>query len=271
MAFIKHGYCLAGKLLPSDSSDKEAERVDTFLFELELLKNAGYHFAEIDAGTLLSFSDNEIGRLKNAALPIEVCNCFIPGKYQICDPAQRPEICEYAKSTLKRAKELGISIMVFGSGAARRIPEGMTPEEGTEHIAAFLKDCNSYAEENNITIVIEPLNHNECNILLTVREAARLVRRLNLSHIKLLADTYHMSIDSEMADAVWENIDIIEHIHIAEDITRGYPGSGESKLIREVAQRLKAGVYTKRVTVECKAEDWKREIMLSKSFMNSCL
>lgn len=265
---MTHGYCLAGKFFPNGVCEESKSTVTAVLWELELLKNEGYHFAEIDVGTLLSFSKADITALKSAAIPIKVCNCFIPGKLEICNPGQRVELLAHAKQALESARRLGIELMVFGSGTARRIPAGMSIEDGLEQISCFLGVCNELAAENNIIIVVEPLNHNESNILLTIRESADFVRKLGLSYIKLLADTFHMSIENEDANAIVENLDIIEHIHIAEDITRGYPGSGNGILLGECAAALKKLNYTKRVTVECGTKDWEHEIALSKKILN---
>lgn len=265
---MKHGYCLPGNTIPEKFSGETATKLESVLWELTLLKKAGYHFGEISVGMLLSFQDEELDILKNAPLPIEVCNCFIPGEYCVPDASQAESLRVFVEKVLTQASRLGVPVIVFGSGGARRVPETMSMEDGRNQIKSFLSDCNTIAAKFGITIVVEPLNHKESNIFLSVREGAETVRALNLPQIKLLADSYHMSIENEPFEAITENLEILQHIHIAEPISRNHPGMDNDASLPALGKLLKEIGYTHRVTVECKAENWAEDIVKAKEVLD---
>ena len=101
------------------------------------------------------------------------------------------------KKLLECGLPAGAKIMVFGSGAARKVPEGFQYQKARRQIKDFLAVCNSYCETYDLYIAIEPLNKSESNILNTFKEAAELQKEVNLPRIKLLVDAYHFAAESE--------------------------------------------------------------------------
>ncbi len=71
---------------------------------------------------------------------------------------------------LSKAREMGTQILVFGSGPAKNIPEGFPFQKGYEQIVNLLREISRPARECGITIVIEPLRKEECNIINTFEE-----------------------------------------------------------------------------------------------------
>ncbi|MFQ9802211.1 MAG: sugar phosphate isomerase/epimerase family protein [Clostridia bacterium] len=167
----------------------------------QIIAEAGYSYSEICAGLLCELSEEEVARLAQAhgagKLPLEVCNSFIPGDLPILEPGKQEALRRYTETVIARASRLGIDTIVFGSGKARRIPEGMSREEGIAGIHNFLRMCNAFGEQYDVTIAIEPLNRRECNVLNTVAEGAEMVHALQLSKVRLLADAFHMYCEAE--------------------------------------------------------------------------
>ena len=229
----------------------------------KLLLEMGYCYSETAASFLRRLTDDEVERLAAAhdqgLLPLEACNSFIPGELSILDPSKRQELHDYVEKILFRASRLGIGIMVFGSGAARQIPEGMSREKGIAGIHEFLKMCNECGEQYGVTIAVEPLNRSECNVLNTVAEGAEMVRTLNLPRVRLLADAYHMYREQEKLSVLPKVADILVHVHVAEPPERVFPGRNGGEYLKQFAAVLKETGYDGRVSVECGYQDFKKE------------
>src|SRR5690606_6399534 len=97
------------------------------------------------------------------------------------------------------------------SGGARSYPENLSKEKAVEQIVEFLKIVAPYAEKNGITIVIEPLNKKESNIINSVAEGADFVQKINHPSIQLLADFYHMDEDNESLAEIVKYKKYIKH------------------------------------------------------------
>ncbi len=267
---MKIGCCLPGSpFTPRGQAVKES-MAETLLAGYRTVKEAGYDYAESSVTALMNLSEEELTLLSEKReaheFELEACNCFLPGTFQLSDPAQLPKAAEYAEEALRRMRRLGAKVVVFGSGAARRLP-GVRVAAELASIDAFLRVCEEKAAPNDITVVIEPLNKSECNLFNSVNEAASACRRLNLPHVKLLADAYHMYLENDPLRALEENADILRHIHVAEVPDRTYPGKDGGAYLRDFAAHLKDAVYTGRVTIECGFNDFIKEIRLAYPLM----
>ena len=79
------------------------------------------------------------------------------------------------------------------------------------------------AAEHGITIVIEPLNKKEANIVLNGAEGLKLAREIDRPSVQLLIDYYHMALENESPDILLEARDMIRHTHISTVPARTYP------------------------------------------------
>ncbi|MGI5894822.1 MAG: sugar phosphate isomerase/epimerase family protein [Candidatus Merdivicinus sp.] len=269
---IKFGCCLPGASFMPQGEGQVPPSAEKVMREgTQTVLEAGYRYSETGAGFLGRLTEEEVSRLEEAhaqgKLPLEVCNSFIPGDLPILDPSKQQDLCVYVEKILSRASRLGIGIMVFGSGAARRIPDGMSREEGIAGIHKFLRMCNEYGEKYGVTIAIEPLNSSECNVLNTVAEGAKMVHTLNLPRVRLLADAFHMYCEKEDLSILKKEAEILVHIHVAEPPARVYPGRDGGEYLKQFAAALKDAGYDGRVSVECGYQDFEREIEPARVFL----
>ena len=58
---------------------------------------------------------------------------------------------------VKTAKELGLKIIVFGSGGARKVPEGFSQDEAYKQLVEFAKRIAPEAKKRGIVVAVEPL------------------------------------------------------------------------------------------------------------------
>lgn len=235
----------------------------------QILAEAGADFIELSVtGALSPLTDESEWAEKRKAflalpLPIETFNVFLPGTLRITgEPEQladKDDVRRYVFTALRRAREIGGSIIVFGSGGARRVPEGFAKEKAAEQIRAFLRVCAEATEETGVIIAIEPLNQGECNIINTVAEAVtEYAAPINHPGIRVLADTFHMELENEPISVIREHATFIAHVHTA-DTKRVAPGQGVYDHIA-LYHLLQDIHYTGRVSVEAGFTNFENEI-----------
>ena len=237
-----------------------------------ILKN-GFGFCECSVGMIMKLTEVELSLLAAAGLPIEVCNSFIPfdPEYRICSDGSLESgspLRRYVCEAMRRMSRLGIKIVVFGSGGARRIPDGMSRKDGLSRISDFLAFCAEVGEKYGITTAIEPLRALECNAINTTATAAAMMRTLSHPRIAYLADAFHMACEGEAPGAIIENGVLPVHIHVSEAPDRTYPGSHGGEDLKAFATGLKKTDYAGRISVECGFSDFEKEVALAYEFVS---
>lgn len=186
-----------------------------------------------------------------AGKPIEAACCFLPGSLVCVGPAvDTPAILAYAETAFHRAAQTGIQRIVFGSGAARRIPDGWSAVKAREQFTRLLSDLAPLARRNRLVVVVEPLNPGECNFITTVRNGAAVVRDVADPSVRLLADLYHMTRAGETAEDLSAVVDLLHHVHVAEEAQRTAPGVAGDDFTAYL-RALRAGGYDQRISLEC--------------------
>jgi D-psicose/D-tagatose/L-ribulose 3-epimerase len=161
----------------------------------------------------------------------------------------------YLELALGRAGQMGTQVVVFGSGGSRQVPEGFAMEEAWQQLVHLLRLAEPAAARNGITIVIEPLNDKETNILHTGSEGYTLAKLVDRPHIKLLLDLYHMALMGEDCGIAVTARGSVRHAHFAKPVGRSYPAEMEP-LFLAFFGGLKRGGYDERVSVEAGFTDF---------------
>lgn len=94
---------------------------------LDLAAKAGFDYAECNLSALAALDEEAMRALIARDFPIPVlrANGMVPGEVKICGPdASETRWREYLTHAFSRAHALGVEIAVFGSGAARMVPNG---------------------------------------------------------------------------------------------------------------------------------------------------
>lgn len=239
--------------MPEDPSSQENSFVKSLVDGYRYLLESGYDYIEFHVGGIANMSEEvfqeAVACHEQGKLTIESCNCFLPANLCLIGEAVDQEaLTAYLRNALPRLEKLGVKTVVFGSGRARTIPEGTPAEQADAQLAWFLRQAEGVARLHGITIVIEPLNHCETNNILTVTEAAEIVRKLDLPNLKLLGDVYHMHTEQEPAAVLSRNGDILRHIHVCDPVKRTAPE--DCDYLRQISQELHKAGYEGRVTIE---------------------
>ncbi len=188
--------------------------------------------------------------LRACGLPMPAANVLLPAALKCSGPdIDYARLDRYAQTVFRRAKEVGMTLIVFGSAGARMVPPGFSLATGFEQYVDLLRQFGPLAEENGVTLVVEPLNRGECNLVNTILEGAEAVRRANSGGVKLLVDIFHMLRNDESPDDIVKVGPLIRHAHIAENKDRAAPGThGEN--FRPFLRALRRTGYNERLALE---------------------
>jgi len=234
--------------------------------DVEGLEADGFDFIEAGVQGFLVPEQEESVFLANlesarrAVKPLKAANGFLPGDLKCTGPnIDRERLVRYATSAFKRAEQVGIGIIVFGSGAARAVPEDYPKEQALKDFVEVLKLMGPVAQLHGVTLVVEPLNRSECNFINSVAEGAEAVEQCNHPNVRLLADFYHMLKDGEPATEIARFGHLIAHTHVAELAGRAFPGkSGED--FRPFFRALRQSRYTGSISLECAWGEMRSEL-----------
>jgi len=230
----------------------------------EAAQAAGFDYVEIGASRVAALSEEEFQKLtadvKRLRIPVAAANGFIPGTIKLTGPEIDKSAQEaYVARTLGRLKALGVSTVVFGSGAARRVPDGFSGEGAFGQLVDFCRRIAPLARDNAITIVIEPLRKQETNIINSAKEGLRLVKAVDRPEIKLLVDYYHLSEEAESPDVLLEAGASIAHIHVANPKGRVYPLSADESDYGRFFRNLCTIGYKGGVSIEASTKNFEAE------------
>jgi sugar phosphate isomerase/epimerase len=188
-----------------------------------------------------------------AALPIVAANVLVPGSLKIVGPdADLSALTKYITTVMIRAGKVGLSKLVFGSGGARNVPDGFDRTKAVQQITDFATMAADQAGKNGITLVIEPLNRSECNIINSVSEGMEYVRSISHPHFQCLVDSYHFWLEDEPLSNLKAAMPSIKHVHLADKDGRVAPGLSGTADYRPFFRVLKDGRYNSTISFEGK-------------------
>jgi len=165
----------------------------------------------------------------------------------------KPHVMKAIRETVVAAKKLGTPNIVVITGDER---SDVSREVQFENCAETLRAAAEIAESEGVTICVEPLNRlvdHKGYFLNTSKDGFDLIRAVDSPAVRLLFDVYHQQItEGNVIRNMTENIDLIGHIHVADNPGRNEPGTGEINY-RNVFTALKNANYDKYVAFECGA------------------
>ena len=233
------------------------------------IKDAGADFLEANVQTVLAPMDKARRPPDPAALtlPIAAYNCFLPGDLRVTGPdADRAHLATYAERACRRARSSGASVIVFGSGAARKVPDGWPRERAEEQFVEAMRLTGRAAAAAGITIAMEPLCRAETNILNSLSEGLALLDRARAPGLAILCDLYHLAAEQEPLADLDAAAGRIAHIHVGDPVDHGPPRPGGTAC-REFFAKLKAIGYDGRVSLECGWSDMRKELAPTLEFL----
>jgi sugar phosphate isomerase/epimerase len=249
----------------------------TSLEKDSLVYASGFRMLGESVGKMLSPSLTEeqfkqnLMRIKKAKCKVMICNIFISGKMKIAGPdVNESQVLAYADTVFSRAKRAGVRFIILGSGGARRIPDGYDAQKAQADFAVLCRKLAIVAKKYGIMIALESLEATETNFIITLKQAAEIVRTVNHSNFKLNADIFHMMREGEGPQSIVDAADILVYCEIAEKQKRSFPGvMGDD--FKPYLRALRQANYKGYIFIEGNSSDPDNDMPLSFKYLTKQL
>src|SRR6266850_4861126 len=146
ISFSRAGaFALAGVLwLPHADAQQRTVQVGycTSVKNVAAAKAAGFDYVEVSTTEIAALPDADFEKtlqdVRQVGLPTPAANLFLPATLKVTGPAIDPEQqVAHVRKAFDRLSRLGTEIVVFGSGGARRVPDGFSKDEGFKQLVEF--------------------------------------------------------------------------------------------------------------------------------------
>ncbi|HID20959.1 MAG TPA: sugar phosphate isomerase/epimerase [Planctomycetaceae bacterium] len=202
---------------------------DSHLPILEQLKQWGYDGVELPIFNFDTAKFESLGRkLDELGLGRSAVTVCTGDANPIAEsPSVRQAAVDRLKQAIDCCQAAGSSMLCgpIHSALGEFTGRGPTPEEwqrGQETLAQVA----DYAQQADVTLVIEYLNRFECYFLNCAEDCVRFVREIGHPNVKMMYDTFHANIEEKNpAQAIRTCSDQLVHVHISEN-DRSTPGEG---------------------------------------------
>jgi sugar phosphate isomerase/epimerase len=237
-----------------------ARRPDgTGLENLPVLSNFAFDFLELPLSQTMAASEGEresaLKALGDSGIPCSACNNFFPARLRLTGTdADQDRALSYAAEALAFARRAGAKVAVFGSAKARNVPIGFPREKAWDQLISLARRLADVAEENGVVLAMEHLNRGESDIITSFSENVRFVREAGHRNVKLLADLYHMALEKEPLENLYQGEGLLAHVHIARLTGRTWPATASPDLRALVAVLDDIG-YAGAISVEAYTDD----------------
>jgi sugar phosphate isomerase/epimerase len=244
-----------------NNSKPEIGIVGDFLKD-SLFYNSGYHFLVESAGKLFSpvnvddlkFEEN-LKHFKSMRTKIYALNIFMPGDLKLVGPVvDEQAIIKYSTKVFERCKMADVKLIVWGSGGARRIPDGFDHSLARKQFIGIAAKLATLAAQYDVILALENLNSRETNFITTVAEASEIVKAVNHPKLRLCIDIYHMMVEQEPAEVISQTQDLAAHCDIAELQGRKPPGTNREDFSAYLMALRKIN-YKGKIIIEAQWDD----------------
>jgi len=135
---------------------------------------------------------------------------------------------DYLKILIDLCGDLGGKVLVIGSPKQRNLVDGQTAEGAWGRAVEMFESVLKKAEEQNLTLCIEPLAPQETNFINTVAEGMRMVRQINHRHFKIHLDAKAMCTEGKPVPEIIRSVTAVDigHFHVNDPNLYG-PGMGQ--------------------------------------------
>lgn len=204
----------------------------------EFIAELGYTGLEIAPFTLAPLiTDVSVSRRRELRTQADAAGVHILGLhwllakttgFQLTSPDAdvRKHTANYLGELARAAADLGGDVLVLGSPAQRKVPDGFNYQQAEDFAVECLADVLPVLEQTGVKLCLEPLTRNETDFLNTAADAVRIIDRLKHPNLKLHLDVKAMAAESEpRPEVIAANAGHTCHFHANDENLRG-PGFG---------------------------------------------
>ncbi len=200
---------------------------------IDRLRRAGFTTFEFWA-----WKDKDLGAIESRLEKgMQVATFSGQRRGSLVEPHDHPAYMEEVGESIQVARRLGcghlmvLSDQLSADGSVTTRYRPMDPQEKIANIALGLRQLAPLAEEQKVTLLLEPLNTRVDHPGYTLdssRAAFEVVSRVGSQRVKVLYDIYHMQImEGNVIQTLRQNLPQIGYIHVADVPGRHEPGTGE--------------------------------------------
>lgn len=145
------------------------------------------------------------------------------------DDVTREKALAFIRSIMELAAQFEAPAII-GSMQGRAADQAAKPT-ALRYLGNALYRLDEIATDLGVTLLYEPLNRYETNLINTLAEGVQFLKGLGTQNTRLLADLFHMNIEeASLAEAVRSAGAYIGHIHFA-DSNRSAAGMGHTDFV----------------------------------------
>jgi len=118
-------------------------------------------------------------------------------------------------------------VMVFGSPVQRGTTDGINRDDAMKNYVEGLAGVTPHAAARGVTILVEALPKNQCDVINSLEEAVAIVKQIDSPAVRTMFDIHNAVDEVEPHAALVDRyFDLIRHVHINEMDGR-HPGTGD--------------------------------------------
>jgi D-psicose/D-tagatose/L-ribulose 3-epimerase len=228
--------------------------------DFKAAKAAGFAFAEVRIREFMKLSDDDfagfVADCKTTGLPLTTAYWLFPADVKVVGPdIHMDQVTNYLVKALDRSQKLGVKFVVWGSGDARRAPDGFSKDVAFDQLVALGKFLAPEAQKRGMIIAAEPLRKQEANTINSGAEGLRWVEAVNHPNFQLVLDLYHMNEEKEDAAIIVKAGAHIAHMHMSNPKGRVFPLNADEFDYTPFFVALKRIGYQGTMTIETTTVD----------------
>jgi sugar phosphate isomerase/epimerase len=163
------------------------------------------------------------------------------------DPTMRQRAKGFVASMIDLAGSFGAPAII--GSMQGRWDGGVSRDQALGWLTEALEELAPRAQAHGVSLLFEPLNRYETNVLNNVEDSLAFLEQLRAQNVKLLCDLFHMNIEEvNIADALRRAGPRLGHVHFA-DSNRRAAGFGHTDLV-PLVQALRNINYTGYLSAE---------------------
>ena len=165
------------------------------------------------------------------------------------DKKIREQTIMYLFKCIDYAQLMGAKLVIVVPAAVSKLAPSLSKKEDWKNSVKAVQEVAKYAEKKDILLAIEPINRYETYLVNSVQDALYYAREVNSTHVKIMADTFHMNIEErDIPEVIRIAGNNLINVHIA-DSNRCSVGRGHINF-KALIKALKEINYQYALTLE---------------------